>query len=344
MVKAELVARFAFALALATSACETGSTHEASVEPPGGEAREGSELDEAPPIVGPPVELESTPEAVAELEMRRTQTGHLLVPLELEGRSFEFILDTGASISVITPETRDRLGFDEKAGESVQAAGANGEIGGVRLLELSGLEIARRRYAPLHFAVMSLAHLEAPLGSALPGILGQNFLSLHHLELDFAAGRMRLHPRDRQAPRLEGAVAVPFDNFEIAPLIRIEVAIDGHAPFPAVLDLGAGRSILNAAAVRALGLDPDDPALPRVEPPLLGADNQPLELRAQDFEELRIGELSIEAPHLYIGDIGIFESLGVADTPAMVFGVDLLEGRRLVIDYESRRLQVAAAD
>jgi hypothetical protein len=290
---------------------------------------------------GPELRIdEATGPSVGTLPLRRSKTGHLLVPVHLGDSVFEFILDTGASITVITPSTRDTLGIAPDAGVPVKAAGANGSIDSVRVVDLPPVRVAGREHAGLQAAVMPLAHLERPLGQRLPGILGQNFLVSHRLELDFPTSTLVFHPGDSVGPEFPSGALVDWQHFDVASLIKLTVSIDGSDPFPAVLDLGAGRSIVNWHAAALAGVNIEDD-LPKTAEPLLGADAQSLELRARAFESLSFGEVEFASPQLYIGDIGVFETLGIADGPAMVLGVDLLSDRRILIDYPKQTLLVS---
>jgi clan AA aspartic protease (TIGR02281 family) len=291
--------------------------------------------------MGPKVVIDETPGATpGTIDLRRSQTGHLLVPVHLGDQDYDFILDTGASITVITPDTRDRLGIDAEDGIPVKAAGANGEIDQVRVVNLPPVRVAGREHQGLQAAVMQLEHLEGPLGRSLPGILGQNFLATHRLELDFPANTVVFHPESEDAPEIPDSTTVPWEAFEVAGLIRLRVSIDDSEPFPAVLDLGAGRSIVNWKAAALAGVDPKDELSSSAEP-LLGADAKALQLKTRAFKNLRFGEVAIEGPQLYIGDVGVFETLGISDGPAMVLGVDLLSDRRLLIDYPAKTLVVS---
>ena len=61
---------------------------------------------------------------------------------------------------------------------------------------------------------------------------------------------------------------------------------------------------------------------------------------ADDWEDMARGPGG-DGDLLYIGDIGVFETLGIADGPAMVLGVDLLNDRRVLIDYPAHVLLVS---
>ena len=62
--------------------------------------------------------------------------------------------------------------------------------------------------------------------------------------------------------------------------------------------------------------------------------------RLKAFGSLSFGEVAIDTPQLYIGDVGVFETLGIAEGPAMVLGVDLLSDRRVLIDYPGQQLVI----
>lgn len=277
------------------------------------------------------------------LPLRRLASGHIVVAVTVDdGSPVEFVLDTGASVSVVTPSTRDRAGFGPEDGVIAQAAGAGGSIPEVRVLELPHLGVAGRDYSDLTVAVMDLSHLDEDDEHTLGGILGKNFLARHVVSLDFVDGELLLFPADAVESgqvHVDGLLGVAYTEFP-AGLIRLDVAVDGGATMPAVLDLGAGRTIMNWHAAGELGLSPDAGELQRVDS-MRGADNNPLDARLRTFERLTLGDLEFQSPPIVIADLPVFEQLGVAGVPAMVVGVDLFAHRELVLDFGARRLYVS---
>lgn len=286
---------------------------------------------------------ETGPQPTVDLELARLESGHLTVPLRAGGQDFTFILDTGASTSVLTPEARDALGIAEDAGLEVEAAGANGSVNGVRLLTVDAVEVGPRTYKKLSMAVMDLGHLQAQLGRPVHGILGRNFLARNDIEIDFVSNKLRMYPPGAIGSGELGTqdmIAVPYGSFP-AGLMRIDVQLDDTVELPAVFDLGAARSVVNWRAANAAGVDPKKAKkLPKAQA-LVGADDRGLETSRFTFGRLAAGELSVQRPVLHIADLEVFETLGVADGPAMVFGLDLVDDRRLVIDYAERRIFIS---
>jgi predicted aspartyl protease len=281
---------------------------------------------------------------MVELELRQLSSHHIVLPLTVAGHEeMNFILDTGASTSVISRETQEKLGLRDEDGTPVKGQGANGELSDVRLFSLASASVGGRDYQNLNVAVMDLAHLQDKLDVPIAGILGRNFLQRHDLEVDFAGGKLRLHAVGSIASGeidVTRMAATEYGSF-LGGLIRIEVSVDDGERFPAVLDLGAARSVMNWNAANALGLNTKSKSLKQSPDPLLGADNTPIETKYRTFDAIAVGEASIADPTLYIADLGVFQTLGIADGPAMVFGLDLLVGRSLVIDYQGSRVYLS---
>jgi predicted aspartyl protease len=284
-------------------------------------------------------------EPVVTLPLRQLRTHHIVLPVVFdEGEPLDFILDTGASMSVITPRTREALGFGPDDGLTAQGQGAGGDLSDIRVLVLGKLSVGDREYKNHTVAVTDLSHLEEQLGAPIGGILGANFLARHVIELDFAGGLLKLHPKsavDDGHVDTSSMAHIEFEHFVAGGLIRVEVNLDEAPPMPAVLDLGAGRSVVNWRGAKAAGLRRRSRKPSTTAEPLLGADNQPIETAGYLFETIRLGDYVVEKPELFVADLPIFQTLGVADSAAMVFGVDLFAGCTIVLDYGNRKLHVA---
>jgi predicted aspartyl protease len=275
------------------------------------------------------------------LPLQRLDSGHITVPVDFEGgEPMTFILDTGASMTVITQSTLHTLALDFSDNDEVQAAGAGGETSArVKLGTLPEFSVAQRRYSDLMVAVMDLSHLEAKMERPIHGVLGKNFLSKHDVEVDFARSELRLHGTGSRAAMypeaLSGMQSVEFDTFPRSGLIRIHVGLNGGETMPAILDLGAGGSVLNWHAARAAGIDPDSEGVTSISEALQGADKNAIAAKVYRFRLLQLGPVIFKNPRLLIADMAVFETMGVAEGPAMIFGVDLLHDRRILIDYSN---------
>ena len=128
-----------------------------------------------------------------------------------------FILDTGASATVMIRTVAERLGLDLQTGEdartgggSVQAASATGitlSVGDVSLPDIT-------------IVAINLSGLHAGLGRPVDGILGYDVFRHYVVEIDYAANTVRLH--DPTEYRYAG-------RGDILPIV-----IEDHIPFAQV--------------------------------------------------------------------------------------------------------------
>jgi predicted aspartyl protease len=103
---------------------------------------------------------------------------------------FNFVLDTGASSSVITPNTAKAAGV-KRTGKSPIAVGAGGRIK-AGLAKLKTLRLAPYTARNLEVALMDLDGVEKRLGIRVAGIIGYNFLRNYVVTIDFPARRLYL--------------------------------------------------------------------------------------------------------------------------------------------------------
>jgi len=97
-----------------------------------------------------------------------------------------FIVDTGSNMTIIPARVASRLGFDRKGALSIEIRGVGGVIDG-RLVEVDSLKIGNAEARNFDIVV---------LDDSLQGIglLGADFLSRFHMDINFARDQMVLQP------------------------------------------------------------------------------------------------------------------------------------------------------
>jgi predicted aspartyl protease len=117
----------------------------------------------------------------------------ILVPVRLNGTGpYDFVLDTGATLTCLHDELADSLGLREPAGMLGYGAGV-GSGGNIRLVEIDSLAVGGARAFDLTGCVLDLAQARA-IGIEADGLLGLNFLRAFHVELDFERDVLTLAP------------------------------------------------------------------------------------------------------------------------------------------------------
>lgn len=251
----------------------------------------------------------------------------LLVRVFLNDTPAMLQLDTGSSTTSLTPAARQRLGL----GTWVPAAG--GGAGG-DLPHAEWVMVRRVKFAGAitHSLAVAVIDLDAA-GGVIDGVLGMDMLGEYTIEVDLRAHRVVLHHEGDTSFRSAELVATPY-----RPLgggqIALAITLEGR-PATAVLDLGANRTFANTRT----GLVPDDAE--STISAVIGADRHRLKFRAASEVRLGFGDLALQARSVWIADLPIFRTFGLADRPAVVLGTDVLADHRIVIDPFARRVYLS---
>ncbi len=143
--------------------------------------------------------LTFVPSAV-EIPLRTTSSGFLSGEVLLEGleRPQNFIIDTGASISVVSEKLaalEEMSGFHQPT--RLRVFGAAGIAEDVKTLTLPRVNIGSLSRNHVNAAVLDLDPVNETAGFIQDGILGGNFLRHFRVSFDFHRGVVRLEPVTR---------------------------------------------------------------------------------------------------------------------------------------------------
>jgi clan AA aspartic protease (TIGR02281 family) len=139
----------------------------------------------------------------SEIRFRLCEPDHLiLVKVYVnDAGPFDFIFDTGASMTVISPATARAAGIGE-GGRKAKALGANGQLD-ARVIRLRSLRIGSVETRNISGAIMNMASLNRTMKLRLGGIIGYNLLRRYRLTIDYPKRRVWLEcPSNRTVRRL----------------------------------------------------------------------------------------------------------------------------------------------
>ena len=247
------------------------------------------------------------------------------VPVVVDGTRLVFQLDTGASSSVITPATRDRLHLAR--GKAIATAGAGGAVDSAEAVVLHDTRIGDRRISDLEVAVVDLGGATGE--PSIDGILGQDVLARFIAEIDLGAGSLVLHPRDSTAWRTHELAAIPFTLDE--GLIRVDATLDG-VTLPAIIDLGATATIASPKAA---------PGGTAASGAAVGADGRPTAIGTLAPAHLQLGSVDLGDGSVVVSDLPVFGELHLADQAALILGMDRLYDARIVIDPGAKLIYIS---
>ncbi|MEM9998018.1 MAG: aspartyl protease family protein [Bacteroidota bacterium] len=260
--------------------------------------------------------------------------GYALVPVSV-GRldSLLFVLDTAASASVISPATRDALGFTEDDGGIAQVLGASGPTE-YQLVQLDALTVGGRTERDLLVAVIDLDRFEQG-ETTYAGILGNDFLRRFDVEYDRLGQVLGLYAKGTVPPeRLAGTVAVPFAGGGFGGFVSFDATL-GDAAVTAIVDTGAGRSVFNTAAAALEGATPDSERVQRQDEGTRGLGDAVTETYRYTFEYFAVEGVVFEPREVRIADLPVFSVLGLAEEPAIILGNDVVGQRPVFLLYST---------
>lgn len=271
--------------------------------------------------------------ALAEVPLRVAASGHATVPVTIEGKGeFQFVLDTGAEGSALySPFERDH-GIPLKA-ETTQLQGQTGDAI-VRLANLPPLSLDGLKANGISAVVLD----PRADGVALAGIVGLDVFGRSLLDFDLGGGKARFLPSGTIVKGFGAGTAITAST-TTGGLLTFPVAIGGTKAI-AVLDTGARKTRINWKLGRLLGLDRATLAKGEV---IQGATNKPVETVTATVKNVRFGGVKLDAAPVLVADLPIFELFGVADGPAIIFGMDWLADVRMVVDFPLKRIWFSKA-
>jgi predicted aspartyl protease len=144
----------------------------------------------------------SASQASIEIPIRTTTSGFLSGEVQVEGvrKPFNFIIDTGASISVVSEkmmELDEMSNFKQPA--RMRVYGAAGVADGVQTLILPRILLGPHAREKVDVAVLDLEPVNETTGFVQSGIIGGNFLRYFRVTFDFKRSIIRLEPLNAAA-------------------------------------------------------------------------------------------------------------------------------------------------
>jgi predicted aspartyl protease len=195
---------------------------------------------------------------------------------------FEFLLDTGTNVTMLSPELADRIGLRPTARVTLETIDRRHIVPYARLAEV---RIGPRTVKDIEVVLTDLSHLRV-LGPRVSGILGHNALSRSTYTLDYRKEALSFPPIGEE----------PADGYRLT--TRIDdgrVVVEGHATaggrrLRLVLDSGVSRLLLRDRLLRSGELEAAADAGALATAISLSGSSA---LRATSLRRLAIGSLTL---------------------------------------------------
>lgn len=261
---------------------------------------------------------------------RRDRVGRVMAPVFINDVGpFAFLVDTGASSSVIGPRVAARLKLVPARERTKLLRGITGSerVPTVAVASLTAGQIA--------LTGRDLPMVEPRVFADADGIFGVDAFAQGCLFVNFSEKRVSI--LDNRCPRVS-------EQWEV---IRAEMRFGGLAVVPArigkvrvhaIIDTGAERSLGNRALLVATGLekkltDPDSRTM------VSAATSQVVPGNILKTPPFRMGAVAITNMRIVFGDFEVFEMWDVTEEPAIVLGMDVLgTTSAMMIDFTRKEL------
>jgi predicted aspartyl protease len=257
----------------------------------------------------------------------RDQIGRILAPVMVNGEGpFRFVVDTGATHSVVTSSLVTQLGLVASADRSILVSGVTGAA------HMASVRIDHIQAGALRFEDREMPIVSSVLSGA-DGILGVEGLGDKSVVVDFARQRITILDSKYYARDM---LSVPV-NLDFRQLLLASGQLGG-VDVKAIIDTGAERTIgnmalRNALYAKAVGLE----SASAVDVQGVTPDVQTAELIAAP--RISLGALRLERVAISYGDLHVFDVWDLRNEPALLLGMDVLGIFDMVVfDYVTRQV------
>ncbi len=260
---------------------------------------------------------------------------HIFLPVVVDCRESLWVLDSGASASVIDRGYAESLGLELSGEIKGQGAGNTVDVAFATLppFSISGIEFEEQQIAVIELAGLfkSTSDLE------ILGILGYDFLSRFVTRVDYANEVLTFHEPSEFEYEGEGAVldAPLSDN-----LFSVEATVDGVHGGRWMLDLGAGGMMFHAPYAK----EHDLASREGIYGVGFGAGGRIMHYQSK-YETVEFGGHTVEKPHISMA--GYDEEAGGAfagHERIGNLGNTLFRHFVLYLDYENQQVIVEKGD
>lgn len=258
----------------------------------------------------------------------------ILLPVHLNGEGpLEFILDTGAGTSLLSPALGQKLGVKIVGSKEGQSAG--GAVS-VSLARVSSMAVGDASLDDVDVGLVDLSHIGKTVGARIDGDLGYNFLKHFRLTLDYRKQQIRLDDPKRfeSAGRSSAITEVPMRLANPAkPLILVDVYANGRGPFQFAIDTGTSTTAITPDLAKQLGL-----ATSSIGPVTTGGAH--LDATAGVLSSFQLGGARTNDLAVMVADFFAVLSKVIGAKLDGIVGYNFLRNYKVALDYPNEMLSL----
>ncbi|HEY0863485.1 MAG TPA: aspartyl protease family protein [Lacunisphaera sp.] len=219
-----------------------------------------------------------------------------------DGQVYRFLIDTGSTVSYVTPALAKTLALKPKRGaapQKIRVRSANGGQTELEAIILRRLSLGESHFERVPALVFDFTDLSGHLGLRIDGIIGFPLFRNTLLTMDYPGARLVIAPYPaafapppRQTPRVS---TIAFNNQQGTPLIPIQM---GNESFIVLIDSGSDGSL----SLNPVGLHPRFAHGPRVGTIVSSLQGDRRQLTGRLSQDVLIGAHTIAQPIVDLTD------------------------------------------
>jgi predicted aspartyl protease len=273
----------------------------------------------------------------AELPLQVVPNNRLLVPATIDGKPVVLQLDTGGQRTLLSRAAAGRLGLtpDPRRATAIQGIGGTVERRNVLFRSFDLGDIRAGDWDQSGSRSLGVADLSMPTADGQPvdGLLGADVLSEFDIDLDVPDRTVAFYTVRGCGRNFAPSWPGVFAGLDAARTPRggllLPVGADGKV-LAAVLDTGAGLSLVSAAGARSVGVTQDG-LTPAGPVSIKGVDGTRVPVLVHRFSELQIGPEIVRNQVMPVADVNL-------DGAQMLIGADFLRTHRIWLSYATSRI------
>ena len=264
---------------------------------------------------------------------RLDRIGRIMVPVYINDHGpYAFVIDTGASRSVLAPHVAVALGLQPDPDKLLELRGVTGaQI-------VPSVFVDKLKAGELVLTHQTLPVVTPSVFANADGILGVDGFATMCLSANFVKQSIAILRNG--CPRTSNEWARAKASFRFGGLLIINARMRGPSRLPAIIDTGAERSLGNLALLNALKLQQkaENPANATV---VFGATSHRASGHLLTTPTIFLGDLEVNDLKVTFGDFDVFKLWNLEHEPAIVIGMDVLGTvDAIMVDYRRGELRV----
>jgi predicted aspartyl protease len=257
----------------------------------------------------------------------------ILLPVRVnEEGPFEFIFDTGAGTSLVSPELAKQLELTILGSKEGQTAG--GKVS-VSLAKIHSLAVGNAKLIDVDVGIVDLSQIEEAIKARIFGDLGYNFVKHFRITIDYGQREIRFEdPKQTNYLGMRGRTDIPIRLANPAkPLILVDVHANGRGPWQFAVDTGTSTTAITRQLAKHLGLATTPVGAGRTACAQIA-------MSGGTLDSFKVGGVKMDKMAVVVADFFATLSSAIGAKLDGIVGYNFLRNYTVMIDYPNEILRL----